>query len=111
MPGVAPTLPNGSGTFAVSLVNQSATASVAIHSVVVSIVNTSAGASCAPSNFTLTQPSWSDGTKNVAWPQIAGPLVAYATSMPGGIAPTLELNASAPDACQGVTVNLLVTVS
>jgi hypothetical protein len=111
MPGVAPTLPSGSGTFAVSLQNMSATASVAIHGAVVSIVNTSAGASCAPSNFTLTQPSWSDGTKGVAWPQIAAPMVAYATDMPGGVRPTLELNANAPDACQSVTVNLLVTVS
>jgi hypothetical protein len=111
MPGVAPALPTGSGTFAVSLQNMSATATVAIHSVVVSLVSTSANSACAVSNFTLTQPSWSDGTKGVAWPQIAGPMVAYATDMPGGVRPTLELNANAPDACQGVTVNLLVTVS
>ena len=87
---------------------------VQVSSIVLSVASTSAGASCAPSNFTVTQGVYGISGPNTAvsfpYALAAGGILDDSANSGGSMA-KLYLIAAAPPACEAVTVNLSVVVS
>lgn len=106
--------PAGALTITVNSPNQNA---VTMSNFVVAVTGTSAGAACAASNFTVTQPVFTfQGTPeplpytfaaNASQTLMAGTAGNMANSTPA----TIALNGNAPAGCESVTVNISETAS
>lgn len=110
--------PGGSAKGQTIVIFDPSSTAAQVSSVVISVASTSAGAACPPSDFTVTQGTWSNGTAAQTLPYT---LPASATSSTtgdltstgtGAVEPTVQLVSAAPLTCaNNVTVNLQAVVS
>ncbi len=108
-------LPGGSvGNVPIRITDPSTASGPANVSAVTVAVTGTSNSGCTAASFTTTNPpSFTDNSGNLlgSYPYVVAPgTTIYDTGM-GNTMATVGLNASAPTACEGVTVNLLVTVS
>jgi hypothetical protein len=87
-------------------VNDTGAAPVQVSSVVVAVTGTSAGAACAASNFVVTQPVFGVVGQGVVSLPYTLPAVSGDMSTDFGSNAMVAMVASAPVACENVTVNL-----